>query len=386
MDYSKMKVLLTDGGARQTLTILHGLKKIGCHVTVICKDKWTVGYASKLPDKKIVDPRAVPAHEDFVPFLLETVQKENIDVLLPIAEMTTDAVTSHEEEFKKYVKLACAPRAAYEQAFDKQSTFETALDIGIPCPYTRRAGQDVEEYLQKATFPLIIKPRHGLGSIGFHKFETEQEFRKRLKDPDFDIDDYVLQEFVEFDKRIGTYAFVDQKNQICMSMAQDVLRWFPLDAGTAVLVRSVDAPEAIHYSCRLLQAMNWRGFANVGFMIDRHTGQPKLLEINGRITANVKLSYVCGFNLARQLVELACDEKVTRYADNKHFGVMVRHMQGDIPWFLKSRDRFRTKPSWFSWKNTKDLVYWKGDFKPWLVYTFAKVFGYKDAMEKRKHQ
>ena len=30
MDFTKVRVLLTDGGARQTMTILHGLKEIGC--------------------------------------------------------------------------------------------------------------------------------------------------------------------------------------------------------------------------------------------------------------------------------------------------------------------------------------------------------------------
>lgn len=385
MDFKKIRVLLTDGGARQSMTILRGLKEIGCHVTVICSSRMDVCCASRLPDKKIVHPDGAGSYAGFEALLDRLVKSGEYDVLLPVAEITTNKVTQHEDEYKKYLKIACAPREAYIQAFNKQSTFETAMEIGIPCPYTRRLGQSVEDFLAHAKFPVIIKPRQGLGSIGFHKFETEAEFRALLESEKFDPDHYVIQEFVEFDKRIGTYIFVDQNNEICCSMAQDVLRWFPIDAGTAVLIRSVDAPEAIRYSCELLRAMNWRGFANVGFMIDRHTGKPMLLEINGRISAGVKLSLMCGINLARQLVELACDQPVTKYPENNKFGLMARHTHADVTWFLKSPERFRCKPSWFSWKNTKDLVFWLDDPLPFFAYSIRKLTTFRDGMEKRRH-
>lgn len=385
MDFSKIKVLLTDGGARQTLTILHGLKEIGCHVTVLCSSRLDVCYASRLPDEKILHEDAAGSFPEFEDFLGGVVASGKYDVLLPVAEITTNKVTSHEDEYKKYLRIACAPRASYIQAFNKQRTFEVALDNGIPCPYTRRENQDIEDFLANAKFPIIIKPRQGLGSIGFHKYVTEAEFRADLESGKLNVDEYVVQEFVKFEKRVGTYIFVDQNNNVTTAMAQDVLRWFPIDAGTAVLTQSVDAPDAVRYSGELLQAMNWRGFANVGFMIDQDTGKPMLLEINGRISAGVKLSLMCGFNVARQLIELAYDEPVTAYPPNDKFGLMARHTQADVTWFIKSPNRFRSKPSWFSWKNTKDLVFWANDPLPWFAYSLKKVFGYKESMNKRKH-
>jgi len=385
MDFSKIKVLLTDGGARQTLTMLHGLKEIGCHVTVLCSSKLDVCYVSRLPDEKILHPNAAGSYAGFEEVLMKELQTGKYDVLFPVAEMTTNKVTRREDEIRQYVKIACAPRESYIQAFDKQYTFEVALDNGIPCPYTRRANQDIEDFLSHAKFPIIIKPRNGMGSIGFHKFETEAEFRERLENGTLNVDEYVVQEFVRFEKRIGTYIFVDQNNNVTLSMAQDVLRWFPIDAGTAVLIRSVDAPEALRYAGELLKAMNWRGFACPGFMIDQETGRPVLLEINGRITAGIKLSMMCGFNVARQLIELAYDEPVTAYPPNEKFGLMARHTQADIAWFLKSPNRFRSKPSWFSWKNTSDLVFWANDPLPWFTYSMRKMFGYKESMNKRRH-
>ena len=58
-------------------------------------------------------------------------------------------------------------------------------------------------------------------------------------------DDYVVQEFVNFENRIGTNLFVDQKGNICTAYAVDVLRWFPIDAGAGVLIVTIDAHEVL---------------------------------------------------------------------------------------------------------------------------------------------
>lgn len=385
VDFSKVKVLLLDGGARQSLTILHGLKEIGCHVTVLCSSKNDVCYNSKLPDRKILNYDAAGSYDGFEAAVLELAATGDFDVLFPVAEITTNKVTIHEDELKKHVRIACAPREAYIQAFNKQNTFEKAMDIGIPCPYTRRNNQSVEDYLSKAKFPIIIKPRQGLGSIGFHKFETEEEFREALENKTFDPDEYVIQEFVRFKTRLGVCVLVDGNGDIKTAYSTEVLRWYPLDAGSAVTIKSVDTPDAIEYAGNLLKAMNWKGFANVGMMLDEDSGEPKLMEINGRIPASIKMSWICGFNVARQLVEIALDEPVKGYPVNTKFGMITRHSQVDLLWFLKSPDRFHCEPSWFSWKNAHDLVCWKGDVKPFFTYTFQKVFSYRDAMNKRRH-
>lgn len=385
MDFTKIKVLLTDGGARQTLTLLHGLKELGCYVGVLCTTKLDICHVSKLPDEKILDPRVAADGEEYISFLIETITEKGYDILLPVAEMTTDKITKHEEELKKHVKLACAPRESYLNAFDKQRTFELAAQTNIPRPLTRRDGQSVEEYLRTVSFPLIIKPRNGVGSIGFHKFESESDFWSYIAEKNINLDDYVLQEFVHYKDRLGVVVFMDQHGKACMAYADEILRWYPIDAGTATAIRSIDNPEMIQHAVRLLQAMNWHGVAALSYMVDVETGEPKLCEINGRIPASIKLSWQLGYNVAGLLVQMACDENIEPYPANTKAGVTTRHFQADMLWFLKSPDRFRCKPSWFSWKNARDVVLWKGDIKPWFAYTFRKVLTFRESMNKRRH-
>lgn len=386
MDFKNIKVLVTDGGARQTLSIVRGLKAIGCHVTVLCSSVFDVCYASRLPDVKIRNRHAAGSQDEFEEFLESELRTGKYDVLLPIAEITTNKVTLNESVYGKYARIACAPRKAYIQAFNKQRTFEHAMEIGIPCPYTRRGGQDIDDFISKAAFPIIIKPRHGMGSIGFHKFETQEEFRREINSGKINIDEYVIQEFVRFQKRYSTHIFMDYHGNVNTSLAVEVLRWYPLDAGTAILIRTIDNQEVIDYSAKLLRKIGWRGFANLSFMIDVNTGKPKLLEINGRIPASVKMSWLCGFNIAKQLLELAYGEEVTQYPTNTRIGLMTRHSQSDFLWFIKSSDRFRCKPSWFSWKNTKDIVFSIDDPLPYFTYTIQRMMRYNENMDKRKRE
>ena len=385
MDFSQVSVLVTDGGARQTMTILHDLKELGCRIAVLCPAKLCTGSYSNIPHEKIVDARAASSHEGFDEFLLSQVSGGKYDVLLPVAEGSTNRVTQMEDELKARVRLACAPRSAYINAFDKQRTFELAIENGIPHPRTRRQAETVEQFLVTVEFPLIIKPRNGMGSIGFHKFERREDFWPYIREKGIDLDAYVLQEFVDYEKRLGTILFVDRSGNICMAYADEVLRWYPLDAGSATTIRSIDYPELLAYSGKLLQAMHWQGVAALSFMVDRISGEPKLLEINGRIPASIRLSHQCGFNVARLLLEMAYGQEVTRYPANTVFGQVTRHFHAEIPWFLKAPNRFRTEPSWFSWKNTRDVVFWRDDPKPWLAYTLQKMTGYQESMKKRQH-
>ena len=385
MDFKGLRVLVTDGPGRQTITILHGLKDLGCDVTVLCSSKLDLCYSSNAVNHIILDERATSHSENYIDYLMSLLKSGKYDVLLPVAEMTTNKITAVEDEIKKYVKLACAPRTAYINAFDKQRTFEIADQNNIPAPKTRLHSQTVEEYLSTVTFPLIIKPRNGVGSIGFHKFDKAEDFWPYVKEHDIDLDTYVLQECVDYDKRLGTILFVDQKNNVCMAYADEVLRWYPLDAGSACCIRSIDYPEVLEWSANLLKAMHWQGVAALSFMVDKNNGVPKLLEINGRIPASIRLSRQCGFNVAKLLLEMAYDEDVEQYGENKKFGQVTRHFHAEIPWFLHSKDRFKTDPSWFSWKNTKEVVFWRDDPKPWFNYTIQKFFGYGEFKKKRQH-
>ena len=95
---------------------------------------------------------------------------------------------------------------------------------------------------------------------------------------------------------------------------------------------------------------------------------------------SIKMAFVCGCNVSEQMLEMAYDKEVVQYKENDKFGMYIRHFDTDLAWFLKSPDRFRCEPSWFSWKNTQEVLYSRDDRRPFWSHLFLKVFRYKEIM------
>ena len=58
MEFKDVRVQVTNGDGRQTMTILHGLKDLGCQITVLCTSKKGLCYRSNAAQKKVLDTRA----------------------------------------------------------------------------------------------------------------------------------------------------------------------------------------------------------------------------------------------------------------------------------------------------------------------------------------
>ena len=97
------------------------------------------------------------------------------------------------------------------------------------------------------------------------------------------------------------------------------------------------------------------------------------------------MEYMLGYNISQQMLEMAYEEDVVRYPENDKFGMYIRHFDTDLAWFFKSPNRFKAKPSWFSWKNTQEVLYSRDDRKPFWSHLLRKIFKYKEIMERKKH-
>lgn len=385
MDFSKVRVLVLDGFGRQIPGMLRQLHDIGCQVTTVSSSKLDPGYASRYPHKKIV----VKGIKNDVDLLAKTVDElvfsDEFDVIIPVTDISTDYVSKSREKYEGHVKVAAAPYEAFINAYDKEKTLIACEKVGVPCPLTRTDDETVEEYVKRAKFPLALKPRKGTGSIGFRKVETKEELEELIASGKVVPEQYVIQEFIpQDDIQYVTYMFVDGDGEVKSVMTAAKRRWFPVDGGSMCLGQAVDRPDLEEYSKKLLQAIGWSGFCQVGYINDPRDNVPKILEINGRIPASVKICYLCGCNIMQQLIEFALGEPVTAFKTDIRKGISLRYSQTDFLWFLKSKNRFKSKPSWFKITNTKDYIFSIADPWPYFAYSIKGMRNYDKEMEKRK--
>lgn len=385
MDFKNIRVLLLDGYGRQIPGMLWMLHDLGCEITTLNSSKLDPGYASRYPKHKIV----VKGLKDDLSIMEEAIEKEIVsgkyDVVIPITEKATNYIRKNSERLEKYVKVAAAPYESFMRAYDKEETLKVCQEIGVPCPWTRMDNETVEEYLTKVKFPLALKPRKGTGSIGFRKVDSKEDLMQLIDSGAVVPDEYVIQEYIpQDDIQYVVYMFVDQNGEVKSSLTAAKKRWFPIDGGSMCLGEAVDRPDLVEYSKKLLNGINWTGYCQVGYINDPRDNVPKILEINGRVPASVKLCYLCGCNIAQQLIEFAYGEEVTAFSTDIKNGIKLRYFQTDFLWFLKSKNRFKSKPSWFNPSNTKDYIFSWRDPWPFFAYSLRGMFSYKKEMKKRE--
>lgn len=387
MDYKGKRVLVLDGFGRQVPAILQELHDLGCYITTLNDRKMDVGYSSRYPNKKIV----VNGIRKDKKLLRSVIEKElcsgNYDVFLPMIEKSTDILTQMVSEGKTgNVKVIAAPREAFLKAYDKESTMRICQENNIPCPRTKMDDETMDEYLAKVQFPLACKPRKGSGATGFKKVENREQLQKLINDGSIIVDDYVIQEYIpQTDYRYGSRVMLDKNHNVIFDVTVQSCRSYPIDGGPGCYIRTTNRPDINNYAEALLKAMNWEGFAHVSFIMDPRDWTPKVIEINGRIPASIKICTIVGVQPVKTMLDFVYDEELVPMTKPVPENIALRYFHTDFLWLLKSPSRFKCKPSWFNFIHNNDYIWnWK-DPLPFFTYSIEHIQTYKEDMAEREH-
>ena len=385
MDFSKIHVLILEGYARQALPMIKAFYKLGCSVTTLNASRLDVGYTSRYPHNKIIGICSRDDYEGSVDQVRELLQTKKYDLVVPLVDFSADLLARNYEEFRKYAKVATNPFDIYDLAQDKLKTMQICMENNIPCPQTLTGIKNVESLkVVDIKYPIIIKPRVGYGAVGFKVIKSYEDLQDVVANKKIDLSDYVIQEYIpQTDVQFEAAMFVDGKNDIKSALVFSKNRWFPVEGGSSTLNITIDRPDIVETCSKLLKTIGWRGCADIDLIQDPRDGVAKVMEINPRVSGSVKICFEAGIDLARQIIEYEFGEEVTEYREYK-LGQRLRCSQTDLLWFIKSPNRFKSDPSWFSCKQTKDHTFSIDDPMPWLSFSIQAVLRYKNEMRKRK--
>ncbi len=372
MDWGKARVLVLDGESRQSLTIIKGLTDLGCYIATLNTSKIDVGYTSRYPNEKLIVPQKY-LNGDFYSYIRILAETGKFDVILPLTDTTMDIVTLHSKELKQYVRLPIPERHTFLKAYNKQMTMEICMDHNIPCPRTKRTDKSIDEFIDKVGFPLIAKPRIGRNSEGLKIIHDRNQFKELIQSKDIILDEYVIQEFIpQTGKQYNVHLFSDEKGAVVDSLVTEKTRWYPIYGGGCCLCRTIKNIAAQKHCVRLLEKINWRSYCEVEMILDPRDGVLKVMEINGRASASIKIMELAGINVAEQMLQLAYELPVTSQGNIKE-DVRLRHLYRDVLWFIQSKDRFTCKPSWFSMKRTHEVLFSVHDPIPFFSYLIKRI-------------
>lgn len=129
-----MKVLVTDGDNRAALAVTRALGRRGHEVVVAEKRIPSLAQTSRYCAHRAVYPDPARHDVEFIRSLAATVTSEQVDILLPVADITTILVTEHRAAFEPRCQVPFANADSILRAADKVDMLRTANRIGVPTP------------------------------------------------------------------------------------------------------------------------------------------------------------------------------------------------------------------------------------------------------------
>lgn len=386
MLYKDISVFIFGAGGRQALPVCKGFYELGCNVICYCKSKLDTGYMTKYHTSTILYQKVKEDDEDFNACGERLIKANHYDLVVPMGDTTATFLSQKKSDLKGFSKIAVNDWDIFQYAIDKLNTMRVCQECGIPAPRTIITENPMKEInAGYITFPVVVKPRTGVGSIGFQIIHSKEKLEQYLLNYDNRNGSLLVQEYIEQGKNPQYRAdfFRDREGNFRLSMVGKVTRWYPLDGGSGIFAYTIHDSDIEKNCKKLLDAINWNGYANIDMVWDATTNEAKIVEINGRTGATIKLDFIAGANVSRLILENELGYPVTdmlEYEDDHRLTCMLP----DLLWFFKSKDRLCSKPSWFDRKGVHDSIFSWDDPLPTLGFIISRIIGFKEAMSKRK--
>ncbi len=381
--YKNKKILLIDGGSRQVLPMIKGFHDLGCVVCVYCSSKLDVGYVYKYTDYTYIGKFDLNDNMGTYADILKLVAENKFDLIVPMNDFAAGILSEHKTELSKYTKVYVNDWDIYKQAADKLTTMSVCMENNIPAPKTALITSIDDFDDTNWNYPIVVKPRSGYGANGFSTVSNRRELTEKFQLTEKKFGPALVQEYIEqSDKQYQVEMLMDSNCDCKAILIMDKTRWYPINGGSSTMNVTIH-DEGIKKACiDLLKKLNWRGYASLDLIRDPKDGVAKILEINPRINGTAKICFFAGVNLSIMILQDAFGDEVSDYTKYES-GLRLRYFHMDLLWFLKSPNRFKAIPSWFSNKNTVDEIFeWK-DLKPALVYSVTAIKKLLDDKKKR---
>jgi predicted ATP-grasp superfamily ATP-dependent carboligase len=329
---------VTDGDQRPALTIVRALGRRG--VTVIVGSDQPVGLASssRYCARHVSYPSPYHDRDAFIRFLRSFLAREQIDVVIPVTDVTTHAVCTNQASLSRHCMLAVPPFEAFDLVTNKARLLEHAGRCGVPVPSTHVVDgrAQLREIIDFVSYPAVVKPVHSRISTaagwlpGSAHYAHSRGELERLFDTYAYLASYpsLIQERI-VGPGVGMFALFD-RGRLVAEFSHRRLREKPPAGGASVLSESLPVdPRLREFAVRMLGPIGWHGVAMMEYKQDRRSGEFVLMEVNGRFWGSLELAVAAGIDfpfLAFQLARGVPPETAPPY----QVGVKNRWILGDL--------------------------------------------------------
>ncbi len=357
MSDSPAPALVLDAHLKSSLAAIRSLGRRGIPVIAASHRPFAMGFYSRYVREKLVHPSPFANCGSFAGVIKKKACELGRPVLFAFSDSTLLPLVETWRAGEYWNWLLPPSLHCFDVAFDKGRTLELARAVNIdsPATYCQPTGAGLDAFLEEHDFPLVVKPRRsvywpgGEGNFGIQvtaSFATcSDELKRKCAHAVTQTGEFPLvQEYVAGEE--ASAQFLCDHGTVVAACANRRLRSTSPGGGPGAL--KVTVPLSSHGMAergqRLASALNWSGPMMVEFKIDRVTGTPKLMEINGRFWGSLPLAVLAGIDFPYLYYRLSLGEHVEPSAHYPE-ALVSRHFMGDLHHLLAAlfkRDPMRS--------------------------------------------
>ncbi len=334
------RILITDGEQRAALALVRSLGRRGEHVVVTSRTGRSLAGASRYARRDVAVPDAALDPTHHVEVVKELVRDRDIDVLVPVTELSLRTLLPQ----RHLMGRAVTPFPSLESfchVSDKAWLVDRAAQLGVLTPpqvrlECREEVEEAHEALESLGFPLVLKPTRsvvetgsGSTSLRVSYAGSPSELRRSLESLPECAFPLLLQRRI-IGPGAGLFLLL-WDDAVRGVFGHRRIREMPPSGGVSVCRESVPAdPRLLDLSLRILRDVDWQGVAMVEFKIEAATGDPYLIEVNGRFWGSLQLAVDAGVDFPALLMDAMEGRPAPREPVTTDRHVRLRWLWGEV--------------------------------------------------------
>ncbi len=303
-------------------------------------------YSLTLADEYTITPKIFD--ESYIKYLLNYCSEKKIKAIISLFDIDLPVLAKNKECFESEgISVVVSKYEVTKICNDKWKSYNFFKTNNIDTPKTFCYLENVFDSLNcdEIKYPLILKPRWGMGSIGIYEASNDDELRvlynkvlEKIKETylHFESEEDMSKSVLIQEKINGKEYGLDVVNDLSEKYVTTVAkRKLAMRAGETDIAEIVEIPELSSLGEKI--SRNLKHIANLD--VDCFIAEDKrvyALEMNCRFGGQYPFSHLAGVNLPKQIVEWL--EGKTTNMENLKAKVGTRSCKELVPTIIDNKD------------------------------------------------
>lgn len=312
-----INILLTSVGRRGYL--VKYFKEVIGNGKVHVSNSSNISPAFNYADESVVTPLIYD--DNYIDFLLDYCDKNDISAIISLFDIDLPILSKNKNIFEKNgIKVIVSNPEIIEICNDKWKTYKFLKENGFNTVHTyiklEEAMQDLKN--KEIDYPVIIKPRWGMGSISVMEAENEEELKILYNKAINNIKDTYLK--YESINNIGESVLIQEKikgiehgldiiNDLYGNYQNTIVKEkYAMRSGETDCAKVINNGTLKELGQKISNILHH--IANMDVDVFLVNNKPYILEMNARFGGGYPFSHMSGVNLPKAIISWLKNEKI----------------------------------------------------------------------------